>query len=158
MRSLFKCDRVNKKHESTTEGSVFLLWHFPPGDKIENCPAQFLAVSWIVHVEFKVHRLRDGFSVSNPCCSANRFQRSSAITSIRLERERFSKDAICSSLFRCSSRTVRLSFALFLFFLDFAIGSFLHVVFHSRSRRLKAIIYTLKTRRKFVLDMRHICV
>jgi hypothetical protein len=27
-------------------------------------------------------------------------------------------------LFRCSSRTVRLSFALVLFFLDFAIGSF----------------------------------
>jgi hypothetical protein len=43
----------------------FLLWHFSPGDKIENCSAQFLAVCWIVHVEFKVHRLRDGFSVSN---------------------------------------------------------------------------------------------
>ena len=43
----------------------FLLSHFSPGDKIENCPAQFLAVCWIVHVEFKVHRLRDGFSVSN---------------------------------------------------------------------------------------------
>ena len=27
--------------------------------------AQFLAVYWIVHVEFKVHRLRDGFSVGN---------------------------------------------------------------------------------------------
>jgi hypothetical protein len=27
-------------------------------------------------------------------------------------------------LFRCSSRTVRLSFGLFLFFFDFAIGSF----------------------------------
>ena len=43
------------------------------------------------------------------------------MTSIRLETERFSKEAICSSLFRCSSRTVRLSFGLFLFFLDFAI-------------------------------------
>jgi hypothetical protein len=43
----------------------FLLWHFSPGDKIENRPAQFLAVCWIAHVEFKVHRLRDGFSVSN---------------------------------------------------------------------------------------------
>jgi len=42
-----------------------LLWHFSPGDKIENCSAQFLAVSWIVHVEFKLHRIRDGFSVSN---------------------------------------------------------------------------------------------
>ena len=43
----------------------FLLWHFSSGDKIENCPAQFLAVCWIVHVEVKLHRLRDGFSVSN---------------------------------------------------------------------------------------------
>src|SRR6187551_1729164 len=43
----------------------FLLSHSSPGDKIENCPAQFLPVCWIVHVEFKVHRLRDGFSVSN---------------------------------------------------------------------------------------------
>src|SRR6266576_2032908 len=67
-----------------------------------------------------------------PCCSTNRSQRSSAITSIRLETERFSKEAICSSLCRCSSRTVRLSFGLFLFFLDFAIRSFLHLVLHSR--------------------------
>ena len=43
----------------------FLLWHFSPGDKTENRSAQFLAVCWIVRVEFKVHRLRDGFSVSN---------------------------------------------------------------------------------------------
>ena len=43
----------------------FLPWRFSPGDKIENCVAQFLAVCWIVHVEFKVHRLRHGFSVSN---------------------------------------------------------------------------------------------
>jgi len=43
----------------------FLLWHFSPGDKIENCPAQFLAVCWIVHVELKAYRLCDGFSVSN---------------------------------------------------------------------------------------------
>ncbi len=86
----------------TTERSAFLLWHFSPGDKIQNCPAQFLAVCWIVRVEFKFQRLRHGFSLATPCCSANRFQRSSAITSIRLETERFSKDAICSSLFRCS--------------------------------------------------------
>ena len=51
--------------------------------------------------------------------SGNRSQRSSAITSIRLETERFSKEAICSSLFRCSSRTVRLSFALLLFYIVF---------------------------------------
>jgi hypothetical protein len=43
----------------------FLLWHFSPGDKIQNCPAQFLAICCIVHVQFKVHRLRHGFSVSN---------------------------------------------------------------------------------------------
>jgi hypothetical protein len=43
----------------------FLLWHFSPGDKIENCLAQFLAVCWIVRVEFKLHRLRDGLSVGN---------------------------------------------------------------------------------------------
>src|SRR6266550_2007492 len=43
----------------------YLLWHFSPGDKIENCPAQFLPVCWIVHVDFKVRRLCDGFSVSN---------------------------------------------------------------------------------------------
>src|SRR4029077_107376 len=43
----------------------FLLWRFSPGDKIENCSAQFLAVCRTVRVEFKVHRLRDGFSVSN---------------------------------------------------------------------------------------------
>jgi hypothetical protein len=32
---------------------------------LKRSPAQFLAVCWIVHVEFKLHRLRDGFSVSN---------------------------------------------------------------------------------------------
>jgi hypothetical protein len=26
----------------------FLLWHFSPGYKIENCSAQFLSVCWIV--------------------------------------------------------------------------------------------------------------
>ncbi len=43
----------------------FLLSHFSPCDKIENCSAQFLAVCWIVHLEFKVQRLRNGFSLSN---------------------------------------------------------------------------------------------
>jgi len=57
-------ERIQKEKEriSTTP---FLLWHFSPGDKIENCSAQFLAVCWIVRVEFKVHRPRDGLSVSN---------------------------------------------------------------------------------------------
>jgi hypothetical protein len=41
-----------------------LLWHFSRSDKIENCPAQFLAVCWIVRVDFQVHCIRDGFSVS----------------------------------------------------------------------------------------------
>jgi hypothetical protein len=31
----------------------FLLWHFSLGDKTKNCSAQFLAVRWIIHVEFK---------------------------------------------------------------------------------------------------------
>ena len=52
------CQKENERISTTP----FLLWHFSPGDKIENCPAQFLAVYWIVHVEFKVQRLRDGFS------------------------------------------------------------------------------------------------
>jgi hypothetical protein len=69
------------------------------------------------------------FAQAMPCCSTNRSQRSSAITSIRLETERFSKDAICSSLFRCSSLTVRLSFDLLLFFLILAFRSFLHLFF-----------------------------
>ena len=43
----------------------FFLSHLSPSDKIENCSAQFLAVCWTVHVEFKLHRLRDDFSVSN---------------------------------------------------------------------------------------------
>jgi hypothetical protein len=57
-------ERIQKENEriSTTP---FLLWHFSPGDKIENCAAQFLAVCWIVHVEFKVQRPSDGLSVSN---------------------------------------------------------------------------------------------
>jgi hypothetical protein len=42
-----------------------LLSHFSPGDKIENCSAQFLPVCWIARVDFKVHRIRNGFSVSN---------------------------------------------------------------------------------------------
>jgi len=31
--------------------SPFLLWHFSPGDKIENCAAQFLAVCGIAVLE-----------------------------------------------------------------------------------------------------------
>jgi len=70
-----KAGRISRTQNRTTKclsererenfNQPFLHWHFSPGDKIENCPAQFLAVRWIVRVEFKVHRLRDGFSVSN---------------------------------------------------------------------------------------------
>jgi hypothetical protein len=55
------CRKVNERISTMP----FLLSHFSPGDKTENRSAQFLAVCWIVRVEFKVHRLRDGFSVSN---------------------------------------------------------------------------------------------
>ena len=35
------------------------------GDKIEKCSAKFLAVCWIVRVDFKAHRIRDGFNIGN---------------------------------------------------------------------------------------------
>jgi hypothetical protein len=44
-----------QKESERSSTRPFLLWHFSRGDKIENCPAQFLAVCWIVRVEFKVH-------------------------------------------------------------------------------------------------------
>jgi hypothetical protein len=40
---------------------------------------------------------------------------------MRLETERFSKDAICSSFVLISHHDRQVDFALFLFFLDFAI-------------------------------------
>src|SRR5258707_2320508 len=51
------CQKMNERISTIP----LLLSHFSPGDKIENCPAQFLAIRWIVRVEFKVHRLRHGF-------------------------------------------------------------------------------------------------
>src|SRR4029077_10523422 len=86
-----------------------------------------------------------------PCCSTNRSQRSSAITSIRLERERFSKEAIFSSLFRCSSRTVRLSFGLLLFFfnlcLTYAINTYKQIIQYAtteeRQQQMKTLITVL---------------
>ena len=57
--------RAIQKENERISTMPFLLSHFSPGDKIENCSAQFLAVCWIAHVEFKVHRPRDGVSVSN---------------------------------------------------------------------------------------------
>ena len=130
-----------------------------PRRQDQNCSAQFLAVCWIVCVDFKAHRLRDGFSVSHALLLSQSIPTFIGHNLDKLEMERLSKDAICSSLFRCSSRTVRLSFDLFLFFLDFGIGSFLHLV-HRRSRRLKArILYSKKTSASNLsLDMRHICV
>jgi hypothetical protein len=55
---------VGKENERMST-MPFLLSHLSPSDNTQNCPAQFLAVSWIIHVQFKLHRLRDGFSVSN---------------------------------------------------------------------------------------------
>jgi hypothetical protein len=130
------CQKENERISTT----LFLLWHFSPGEKIQNCSAQFLSVCRIVHVQFKVHRIRDGFSVATPCCSANRSQRSSAITSIRLERERFSKDAICSSLFSLllTHRQVELCFVVVLF--GFCHSQLFYTSFFDRrSRRLKAM-------------------
>jgi hypothetical protein len=43
----------NSKQNERISTMPFLLSHFSLGDKIENCSAQFLAVCWIVHVEFK---------------------------------------------------------------------------------------------------------
>ena len=54
--------RVVRKRNERISTTPFLL---SPGDKIENCSAQFLAICWIVHVEFQLHRPRDGISVSN---------------------------------------------------------------------------------------------
>ena len=56
--------RSHKENESIST-VLFLLSRFSPGHKIENCPAQFLAVCWIVHVQIKLLRLGHGFSVSN---------------------------------------------------------------------------------------------
>jgi hypothetical protein len=42
------CQKVNERISTIP----FLLGHFSLGDKTENCSAQFLAVCWIVHVEF----------------------------------------------------------------------------------------------------------
>ena len=82
-----------KAYQKKNEGfstTPCLPWHFSPGDQIENCAVQFLAVCRIVHVDFKIHRVCHGFGVSDPLLLANRSQRSSAITSIRLDTERLS--------------------------------------------------------------------
>ena len=47
-------ERIQKENERIL-ATPFLLWHFSPGNKVENCSAQFLAVCRIVRVEFKVH-------------------------------------------------------------------------------------------------------
>jgi hypothetical protein len=65
MFTLFRSFNAWQKENERISTTPFLLSHSSPGDKIENYSAQFLAVCWIVHVQFKVHRLRDDFSVSN---------------------------------------------------------------------------------------------
>jgi hypothetical protein len=57
-RTTNACQKENERISTRP----FLPWHFSPGDKIQNCPAQFLAVSWIIHVELKLHRLRPGLA------------------------------------------------------------------------------------------------
>ena len=94
-----KCARTGVRF-ARISATPFLLWHFSPGDKIEHCSAQFLAVCWIVRVEFKVQRPRDGLSVSNALLLDQSLPAFIGHHPIRLETERFSKDAICSSLFR----------------------------------------------------------
>jgi hypothetical protein len=57
-------ERIQKEKERISTTS-FSLWHFSPGDKIENCPAQFLAVCWIVRVELSAKPVGVG-AVSRP--------------------------------------------------------------------------------------------
>ena len=82
-----------RKENDRISTTPFLVSHFSPSDKIENCPAQFLAVCWIIHVEFKLHRLRHGFSVGNALYHAYRtlvvptLQRLSCISRIVCPRE-----------------------------------------------------------------------
>ena len=70
MPQLAKCLRMGSADEKPLtireefqQFMPFLLWYFSPGDKIENCPAKFLAVCWIVRVEFK-DRLDKSFSTT----------------------------------------------------------------------------------------------
>jgi len=51
-----KC--LSERERENFSHALFCFRIFLPANKIENCSAQFLAVCWIVRVEFKVHRLR----------------------------------------------------------------------------------------------------
>jgi hypothetical protein len=54
-----------QKEKERISTMPFLLSHFSPGDNIENCPAQFLAVCWILRVELSAKPVGDG-AVSQP--------------------------------------------------------------------------------------------
>jgi hypothetical protein len=87
-----------------------LLSQFSPGDKIRTAHA-ISPVCWIVHVEFKVHRPRDGLSVSNALLLGQSLPAFIGLPD-QIELERFSKMPfvpVCSLLLR----TVRLSCPLF---------------------------------------------
>src|SRR5512132_2021688 len=121
----------------------FLLSHFSPGDKIENCSAQFLPVCWIVHVQVKLHRLRDGFSVSNALLLG---QSLPAFIGHNLDKIGDGTVLQRRHLFQfvpllLTHRQVELRFVLVLF--GFCHSHVLHLVLNSRSRRLKATnLYT----------------
>jgi hypothetical protein len=129
--------RTNARSLATQNEKVSImpasLSPFTFSDKVEKCSAKFLAVCWFVRINFEVHRFRDGFSKSNalllgqslPTFVGHNLDKG-------LETERFSIAAICSSLFRCSSLTVMLSFRLVLFFLDFASPPF-HFLFSGQA-------------------------
>src|SRR5215831_15268670 len=57
--------KASQNENERVSVTPFLLPPFSLGDKFENCSAQFLAVCWMVHVDFKVQRLRNRFGVSN---------------------------------------------------------------------------------------------
>jgi hypothetical protein len=88
---------------------LVISFAFSPRDKFENGPTNF-SRSADCPRRVWVHRLRDGFSVSNALLLGQSFQRSSAITD-KIGDGTVSRPSF--QLFRCSSRTVRLSFGLF---------------------------------------------
>src|SRR6476620_1817651 len=130
--------RLSAKRSHERASMPFLLSHFSPGEKIENCSAQFLAVCWIVRVEFKVQRPRDGLSVSNALLLD---QSLPALIGHNLDQIGDGTLLQRGHLFEFVSlllthRQVELPFVLVLF--EFWHSQFFRPVF--RSRRLKAII------------------
>ena len=90
----------------------FLLWHFAPGDKIENCPAQFLAVCGIVRVEFKVQRLRDGLSVRDALLLDQSLPAFDGHNLDQIGDEPLPNPSLCFNSFSCLPPPVRVGFPL----------------------------------------------